>query len=141
MIRNILTQFSKKIKENLALNQVELGVSAIIIFVGLSSFFLGKYSVLDSQSSESCVSIESPRNATSSEVRTEASTQKETLVRPADNQGSDGQVVASKNGKKYYFPWCSGVDRISAKNKVYFKSATEAQNAGLTISATCKGLD
>ncbi len=53
---------------------------------------------------------------------------------------TSGQVVASKNGTKYYLPGCSGVDRISDANKVWFVSAVAAESAGYTLSATCKGL-
>jgi len=46
-------------------------------------------------------------------------------------------VVASKNGTKYYFSWCSGISRISVANKVTFSSAKEAEKAGYTIAANC----
>ena len=51
-----------------------------------------------------------------------------------------GQVVASKNGTKYYAPWCSGAARISSANKVYFASASAAQAAGYTPAVSCKGM-
>ena len=46
-------------------------------------------------------------------------------------------VVASKNGTKYYFPWCGGLSRISPQNKVTFASSKEAEQAGYTIAANC----
>lgn len=52
---------------------------------------------------------------------------------------TDGQVVASKSGSKYYFPWCSGVDRISTANKVWFSSAAFARAAGYSPAENCKG--
>jgi len=48
-----------------------------------------------------------------------------------------GEVVASKSGKKYYFPWCSGINRIKDENKVYFSTELDAQNKGLTLSSSC----
>jgi hypothetical protein len=48
--------------------------------------------------------------------------------------------VASKNGAKYYFPWCSGVSKIKEENKVWFTTKEQAQKAGLTPAANCKGL-
>ncbi len=51
-----------------------------------------------------------------------------------------GQVVASKNGTKYYLPSCSGVDKISDANKVWFTSTSVAAAAGYTPAANCKGL-
>ncbi len=53
---------------------------------------------------------------------------------------TDNTVVASKNGTKYYFPWCGSAKRILDSNKVYYSSAVEARKAGLTPSNTCKGL-
>lgn len=49
-----------------------------------------------------------------------------------------GQVVASKNGTKYYPPECAGVDRISEANKVWFASAVAAVAAGYAPAANCK---
>jgi hypothetical protein len=49
-------------------------------------------------------------------------------------------LVASKNGTKYYFPWCSGVSKINEANKVWFDSYESAQKAGLTAAANCPNL-
>lgn len=49
-----------------------------------------------------------------------------------------GQVVASKNGTKYYPPECAGVNRISEVNKVWFASAVAAVAAGYAPAANCK---
>lgn len=56
------------------------------------------------------------------------------------SQPQDGQVVASKNGTKYYLPSCAGADRISAANKVRFASASAAVAAGYAPAANCKGI-
>ena len=48
-----------------------------------------------------------------------------------------GSIVASKSGKKYYFPWCSGVKRIKVENRIYFDTELEAQGKGLTLSSSC----
>ncbi|MHB1769771.1 MAG: hypothetical protein ACYCPH_01680 [Minisyncoccota bacterium] len=50
------------------------------------------------------------------------------------------QVVASRNGTKYYHPWCAGADRIAETNKVWFPTAASARSAGYTLSANCEGL-
>lgn len=46
-------------------------------------------------------------------------------------------IVASKNGTKYYFLHCSGVNRIKDENKVYFRSENEAQIRGLKPASGC----
>jgi len=53
---------------------------------------------------------------------------------------SSGQVVASKNGTKYHYPWCAGAKQISEKNKITFDSIEKARAAGYTPATNCKGL-
>src|SRR3989344_6431893 len=33
-----------------------------------------------------------------------------------------GEVVASKNGTKYFLPWCGGASQIKDENKIWFSS-------------------
>ncbi len=51
-----------------------------------------------------------------------------------------GQIVASKNGTKYYLPGCTGADRISETNKIWFTSVVAAVAAGYGPAANCKGI-
>jgi hypothetical protein len=53
---------------------------------------------------------------------------------------SSGQVVASKSGTKYHYPWCAGAKQISEKNKITFDSIEAARAAGYTPASNCKGL-
>ena len=53
-------------------------------------------------------------------------------------QSQAGEVVASKNGTKYYFSSCAGASRISDANKVWFTTASAAMEAGYTLAANCK---
>jgi hypothetical protein len=59
---------------------------------------------------------------------------------PTAETGAAGEVVASKNGTKYYAPNCSGAARISEANKVWFVSAAAAENAGYSAASNCPGL-
>ncbi|MHB1163069.1 MAG: hypothetical protein ACYCZZ_00850 [Minisyncoccota bacterium] len=59
---------------------------------------------------------------------------------PLATSSASGEVVASKNGTKYYLPSCSGADRISLANKVWFVSASDAERAGYAPATNCKGL-
>jgi hypothetical protein len=51
-----------------------------------------------------------------------------------------GQVVASKNGTKYFLPWCGGAKQISDANKIWFASKEEAEAKGYQPALNCKGL-
>ena len=53
---------------------------------------------------------------------------------------TDGPVIGSKSGKKYYFPWCGTVKRILPQNQVHFDSIAEAKVAGFVPGGNCKGL-
>ncbi len=51
------------------------------------------------------------------------------------------RYVASKNGRVYYFTWCTGGKNIDPKKRVYFNSAQDARVAGYKPSTACAGLD
>jgi hypothetical protein len=65
--------------------------------------------------------------------------QDKTVKNTSEDQGtvSNGLYVASKNGTKYYYSWCSGVSRISEKNKIWFETEKMAQERGLEPAANC----
>lgn len=50
----------------------------------------------------------------------------------------DTKVVASKNGTKYHYTWCSGASKILEANKIEFQTAALAESAGYTLAANCK---
>jgi len=50
---------------------------------------------------------------------------------------ADRQIVASKKGTKYYYPWCGGVKNIKAENRITFDSEAAAKTAGYSIAANC----
>ncbi len=51
-----------------------------------------------------------------------------------------GQVVASKNGSKYYLTSCAGAKRLSPSHKIWFATVAKARAHGYTPAARCKGL-
>ena len=53
---------------------------------------------------------------------------------------TEQNFVASKNGTKYYFPWCEGTNKIKEENKVWFASKEEAEKKGYEPARNCKGL-
>ncbi len=61
-----------------------------------------------------------------------------TIIVPTVPQSEE--VIGSKSGKKYYFPWCGTVKRIKPENQVHFASIAEAKAAGFTPGGNCKGL-
>ncbi len=95
-------------------------VPILVVFVGLASFGLGRLSAYED--SRPPVSI---RQASVTEVR------------PIS---LGGQVVASRSGTSYHFPWCSGALSMKESNKVWFKDEEAARKAGYKPAGNCEGL-
>lgn len=116
-------------------NEVFLGL--IIILVAFGSFGLGRLSRIEG--ARTPIRIENAPKITSGTVD-----QKATVGGAGSSvfiaEGNSSQLVGSKNGKKYYYVWCSGVSRIAEGNRIYFASKEEAEARGYTPSSTCRGL-
>ena len=132
------------------LNSREIYTILLIMLVGFGSFGLGRLSKL--QESKTPVRVEQASAAVLS--ANPPFLEKEgtggVVVSPlskgtppsseAEDVSSGGQLVASKGGAKYHFPWCSGAQRIAEQNKIWFNSVEEARKAGYTPASNCKGL-
>lgn len=141
-VRKILSEFSVFFK---GLDRSDLYLGAVVILVGLLSFGLGHLSGLSNiQPVVSICSEASLKEVSSVDKKdlTEASFSDVPLKASVEEgmQTQEGGYVASKNGGKYHLPWCSGAQRIKEENKVWFKTKAEAEAAGYTPAANCKGL-
>jgi len=120
--------------------------AAIVILVGLSSFGLGRFSVIDE--GREPITIEQNEGVVASSTQskivipeTESQTQTASAAKSLGaGDSSSGKLVASKSGTKYYFPWCSGAAKIADANKVWFNSEADARAKGYQPAANCKGL-
>lgn len=113
-------------------NSKDLFLVLIIFFTALISFGLGRLSKLTENKTpliinQSATPVISANTAINEPINTQTA-----------NQG--GEVVASKNGTKYHFPWCAGAQSIKKENKITFASIEEARKAGYTPASNCKGL-
>lgn len=134
----------------------EIYTVLLIIFVGFASFGLGRLSRLEEL--RDSIRIE-PADLISSQVAAVVSPpllskegrggvvgvgsdvkDEELRIKDSAVPAAGGQLVASKGRTKYHFPWCSGAQRISEANKVWFNSVEEARKAGYTPARNCKGL-
>lgn len=109
----------------------DLFVIILIFLVGLASFGLGKLSSLERK--------KVPISILNNQEKTYASVL-ESLDTDRNQNGEKAIIVASKTGKKYYYSWCSGVNRIKEENKIWFNSTEEARARGLTPASGCIGL-
>ncbi len=113
----------------------------IIVLIATLAYGIGKLRTL--KSGQNSVKIVYPETAPiNSTSETSTSSVRAGQVRGASttNIPTSTEVVASKSGTKYHFPWCSGAKRILPENKITFRSPKEARDAGYTPAANCKGL-
>lgn len=64
--------------------------------------------------------------------------------KPAESAAStvsSGDVVGNKNSKIYHNPGCPGYKSVSEKNRVFFKTAADAETAGYKRAKNCKAGD
>jgi hypothetical protein len=109
-------------------------LAVFVILVACASFGLGRLSGLETVKKE--VSIEFPKGQEAAVGAAFATTSAQ-IHAP---QKTSGKYVASKNGTKYYLTTCASAKRISDKNKVWFDTKQEAETAGYTPAANCKGM-
>lgn len=106
----------------------------LIIFVGFASFGLGRLSVLENSQPE--ITIEKTTLGSRESAASFAAVQGQEESIPGE-----GAVVASRSGKAYHYPWCSGAKRIKEENKITFSTIAEARSAGYEPAKNCKGLE
>ncbi len=114
----------QELKEKI--NSRDVFFSAVVVLVGFASFGLGRLSKLET--AREPVRIEN------------AMTQTAGIAASPAPLALGGQLVASKTGSKYHYPWCAGASQISEKNKRWFVSVEEARKAGYTPASNCRGL-
>ena len=110
-----------EIKAGLDAGLSEWGLIAIVLLASISSFGLGRLSMLEEV--KPSVSI---RQAPS-----------------ADKPASiyiGGLIEASRSGSVYYYPWCAGAAKITPAKQVWFADEAAAKRAGYAPAKNCKGL-
>lgn len=142
------------INENLDKIKPFYSLVVVLLLCGIF-FYIGRISVTQSEKKESFSVIYNDQNlAQAISYKTSTSTTntaniltqnatsglKQTISSQSQNVNADGNVIASKTGKKYYFPWCGTVKRIKAENQVFFRTISEAKSEGYLPGGNCKGL-
>lgn len=118
----------------------------LLVVIGSIFFALGRLS--SEEIGKTRIRIEYPNTDQSSLVLSSvsSSTNKESNSNISNKVVSvpvlnkSNEVIGSKSGKKYYFPWCGTVKRIKPENQIHFASIDEAKKAGFTPGGNCKGL-
>ena len=124
-----IPEITDKIKSLVGnLEKSDFMLFGIIILVAITSFSIGRLSNTQTRGEPVIISNAIPFPTATN------------LADPsvAGVSTSQGSFVASVNGTKYYPVDCSGADRISEQNKIYFNSALEASTAGYELSVLCE---
>lgn len=110
-----------------------------ILVLGSIFFAIGRLSALEEQHTPIKIEYgEIPQ--TGAVADSQISTNGKTQMPSSIILDTSGEVIGSKSGKKYYFPWCGTVKRIKPENQVHFESPKKARQAGFTPGGNCKGL-
>ncbi len=141
-----LTDKIKKVKDKIKPIENELFIVLVIILVALISFGLGRISKI--RENKTPITIDPSTSLRADPSASFDSTQDKPLgaenLIDAAGEGtptnSEKLYVASKNGTKYHYPWCSGAQTIKEENKIWFSSKEEAEKSGYSPAANCKGL-
>lgn len=126
------------------LGNTEVLLAILLVVVALVSFVLGRLSV-----SEQGVAVTSaipthnpnpalPHLTTASSTATSSGI--ENVAEAIESTPREAGYVASKNGTKYHLPWCGSANQIKEENKIWFATKAEAEKAGYTPAANCKGI-
>jgi len=130
LVNTIIRRFVENINRlESTVSKADVFVVLLIVTMSVSAFCLGilyeqeKYvpEIIFSQSITPLVQI-TPQSA---------------QIAVAQAVKSNGRIMASKNGKRYYFSWCTGAEKIAVKNRIYFTTEAEAQSRGLTVAKGC----
>lgn len=116
----------------------DLFLGLIIILVAFGSFGLGRLSKIEGAKTPiriENVPTEATRKDSPGVVTSTKTSQSASIIGTTGND-----LVGSKNGKKYYYPWCSGVKSISPANLIHFADKNEAEARGYSPATACKGL-
>jgi hypothetical protein len=115
----------------------DIMIVIIVILVGLGSFSLGRLSKSANPEGLKIEYMGQSANVVSSIDLNETPGSGEQRDQTADINTTDKAFFASKKGKKYYSLGCSAGKSIKVENRVYFKTAQEAESAGYSISTSC----
>jgi len=125
-----------KIVHFVKLNRDRMWRGFVVALVAWSGYNVGIISANHGARPAQEAAIFQPRTAIVSQTP-KPSGQGTTTTKSA--RADDPRVVASKSSKtkKYHHPWCAGASQIKEANRLWFPTATAAQQAGYTLAGNC----
>lgn len=132
----------QKVKSFYQDSKSDLFITAIIFFVGMASFGLGRLSVLWPKKEPIQILNQEARSTNQGAIKGTANilSSLNSNLLPHNSTASQGRYVASKSGKAYHYPWCQGAQKIKEGNKIWFQTKEDAVKAGYKPAGNCEGL-
>lgn len=127
-----IKEFAEKIKP--------LYTLFLIIVIATIFFALGRLSALEESKTPLRIINQDIGQNKALEGQNTANVIDSVVLESQSGDQNSGEVVASKSGSKYHFPWCSGAKSIKPENLITFSSIEEARKAGYEPAKNCKGL-
>lgn len=125
----MLSDRTQKVKGWIQTNKGELFTAAVIFFVGVSGFGLGRLSVLLPKKEPIRIEkvVDPLREAETASVLHSVDQLK-------------GRYVGSRSGSVYHALGCPGAAKIKEENKIWFQTKEEAATRGYKPAANCPEL-
>lgn len=133
-IQELLVKFKSASKNT------EVLLTILIIVTAVTSFYLGRYSVEEKLHTRDNVLGDTKEPLSTQNLQPHAAATIQSKGELQSASSTLGAYVASKTGKKYHLPWCGSAKQIKEENKIWFQSKEEAEQAGYTPAANCKGM-
>lgn len=135
----MLTNPVEKFKGWLKINQRDLFLAAMVFFIGMASFGLGRLSAI--WPAKEPIKIDEPAG----NYETGKTAPANNLIKRNDSStqtisSSQGNFIASRNGSAYHLPSCPGALKIKTENKIWFQTREDAERAGYKPAGNCPGL-
>ncbi len=127
---------SKKLKSFLLNDHIFFGL--LIVLVGVTSFGLGRLSVVLEPKTTSKIGINELIINDISDTEVVTGTQITQPIKAKDDVLEE--LVASKSGTKYHLLTCPSASQIKSENRILFSSRLEAEAAGYKPASNCPGL-
>ena len=128
----------KKVKDLYQDNKQDIYIAATIFLVGLSSFGLGRLSLLWPKREP--IIVEESKGQASFLPYAPGEVSPTTRHQSAAVLLNQGKYVASKGGTAYHYPWCASAQKIKEENKIWFQTKEEAESRGYKPAENCEGL-
>jgi hypothetical protein len=131
-----INDFGNKIKGKGTIDKVTIMYLFVVVGVGIACFGLGRLSVYTKFSLDNgIIFTNTPQLSVDNQEAYAYKAYTDNKVIPLIQERN---YVASKNGKLYYSPSCSGAKRIKTENQIWFANSTDAEKLGYTLSTSCK---